>query len=412
MNREQARRSLPWKELGLVLGAILLGGGLRTRAAAVPLSEAPLRELAPGVGYTNEVIERGPWSIHVVRVARDLPGVEVISVHAEGAATGLATVTEQVESIPASEGTPLAALNGDFYQRDRFFAGDPRGLQVVNGELLSVPQARGGIAVWMDAQGSPQVGMVEPGLAVTWPDGSSTPAGLNEERALDGLVLYTGAVRGHLRNMGGREWVLTPTNGVPGGMVAAPSTTHGLRVSEVRAPGGGKVPFNGWVLSAGPLWLRRNPAGTNAGVGAFLRVALETRPALGGVRHAIGGGPVLVSGGRPQKVAPARSDSYEFSSMVQRHPRSAFGWDRKHWMLFQVDGRQPGFSVGMTLEELAATMARWGCLEGMNLDGGGSSSIWCAGRTRNSPCEGRERDVANALVVLRRPAGGKVGKGP
>ncbi|MFM8421387.1 MAG: phosphodiester glycosidase family protein, partial [Verrucomicrobiota bacterium] len=78
-----------------------------------------------------------------------------------------------------------------------------------------------------------------------------------------------------------------------------------------------------------------------------------------------------------------------------------------HWMLFQVDGRQPGLSVGMTLEELGETMARWGCEEGMNLDGGGSSSIWCVGRTRNSPCDGRERDVANALVVVRRRPGGK-----
>lgn len=59
------------------------------------------------------------------------------------------------------------------------------------------------------------------------------------------------------------------------------------------------------------------------------------------------------------------------------------------------------------MEELGETMARWGCDEGMNLDGGGSSSIWCVGQTRNSPCEGRERDVANALVVVRRRPGGK-----
>ena len=376
--------------------------------AAGSASAAPavaLRELAPGVGYTNEVLERGPWSVHVVRVARDVPGVQVVSVHAEGGALGLATVSEQVESIPPSIGVPLAAVNGDFYQRDRFFAGDPRGLQVVQGELTSVPQPRGGVAFWIDAQGLPHAGNVQPALTVTWADGFSAPFGLNEERPWDGLVLYTAAVRGHLRNMGGREWVLSPTQGPATPLVAAPGADLSLRVNEVRTSGGGTVPTNRWVLSAGPMWLRRNPAGSNTLEGATLRVRIQTLPALDGARQAIGGGPILVSGGRAQKIVPPRSDSYEFSSMTQRHPRSAFGWNVTHWLLFQVDGRQPGLSVGMTLEELGATMARWGCEEGMNLDGGGSSSIWAVGRTRNSPCEGRERDVANALVVVRAKAG-------
>lgn len=392
-------RSCPWVARGLLATAAWAWACVGW--AASPAGPV-VRELAPGVGYTNEVVERGPWSIHVVRVARDLPGVDVVSVHAEGAATGLATVTEQVESIASAEGTPLAALNGDFYQRDRFFAGDPRGLQVVNGEVYSVPQARGGVAFWMDAQGQPRMGLVEPALQVTWPDGVETASGWNEERALDGLVVYTGAVKGALRNLGGREWVLAPTNDAAGAPAALAGSRHALRVVEARGSGGGKVPANGWVLSAGPLWLRRHASATNVVAGSIVRVALDTRPSVAGARQAIGGGPVLVSGGKVQRIAPARSDSYEFSSMTQRHPRSAFGWSRAHWLLFQVDGRQPGVSVGMTLEELGATMARWGCEEGMNLDGGGSSSIWCVGRTRNRPCDGRERDVANALVVVRR----------
>jgi exopolysaccharide biosynthesis protein len=72
-------------------------------------------------------------------------------------------------------------------------------------------------------------------------------------------------------------------------------------------------------------------------------------------------------------------------------------------MLVQVDGRQPRLSVGMTLEELGATMARLGCEEAMNLDGGGSATFWCDGRIRNSPCDGGERVIANSLVLVRRP---------
>jgi hypothetical protein len=40
----------------------------------------------------------------------------------------------------------------------------------------------------------------------------------------------------------------------------------------------------------------------------------------------------------------------------------------------------------------------------MNLDGGISSVLWADGRVRNSPCAGDERDVANAIVVVRHNA--------
>ena len=353
--------------MGFAIGAAMVAM-VPSLAISRSLADVALRELAPGVGYTNEVVPRGPWSIHVVRVARDLPGVELASVHADGAATGLATLTEMVESVHANVGAPLAALNGDFYQRDRLFAGDPRGLQVVNGEVLSVPHARGGVALWIDAEGLPHVGNVEPALRVRWPDGSAATFGLNEERALDDMVLYTGSMKVPLRNMGGREWVLVSTNSNAGRPVASPGGVQSMRVHETRASGGGKVPADAWVLSAGPMWLRKNPGVSNVVAGSVVLMELGTVPGLAGVRQAIGGGPVLVSGGRPQRIAPSGSGSYEFSSMTQRHPRSAFGWNRTHWLLFQVDGRQPELSVGMTLEELGATMVRWGCLEGMNLD--------------------------------------------
>ena len=49
-------------------------------------------------------------------------------------------------------------------------------------------------------------------------------------------------------------------------------------------------------------------------------------------------------------------------------------------------------------------MLRLGCTEAMNLDGGGSSTLWADGTVRNSPCDGQERPIANGLVVLRIPS--------
>jgi len=59
------------------------------------------------------------------------------------------------------------------------------------------------------------------------------------------------------------------------------------------------------------------------------------------------------------------------------HPRSAVGYDsanQKLWFLV-VDGRQNGYSEGVTTRELADLLLELGCSDGINLDGGGSSVL-------------------------------------
>ena len=70
-----------------------------------------------------------------------------------------------------------------------------------------------------------------------------------------------------------------------------------------------------------------------------------------------------------------------------------------------VDGRQPDWSIGVTLPRLAEYMVSLGCEEAINLDGGGSTEIWLNGRILNRPCYGHERLTATALAVLRRGVG-------
>ena len=71
------------------------------------------------------------------------------------------------------------------------------------------------------------------------------------------------------------------------------------------------------------------------------------------------------------------------------HPRTALGIDAAGRMLtfVVVDGRKPGTSEGMTLQELAQLMRELGCLDALNLDGGGSSIMIRDGNILNSPCD-------------------------
>ena len=92
-----------------------------------------------------------------------------------------------------------------------------------------------------------------------------------------------------------------------------------------------------------------------------------------------------------------------------RHPRTAVGFDASgRWLyLVVVDGRQPGYSVGMTARELTDLMVRLGATSALNLDGGGSSILLVAQHDGslqivNKPSGGSPRPVPVMLTVRRR----------
>ena len=93
---------------------------------------------------------------------------------------------------------------------------------------------------------------------------------------------------------------------------------------------------------------------------------------------------------------------------TQRHPRTAAGTadNGRTLVLIAIDGRQPGWSVGMTLPELAELLQAEGCTDALNLDGGGSTAIvmldGAGALTTNRVSDKRFRPVANNLAVIVR----------
>lgn len=85
---------------------------------------------------------------------------------------------------------------------------------------------------------------------------------------------------------------------------------------------------------------------------------------------AVAGSEIVLQGG----VTPALADS-EFNRTL--HPRTAVGItkDGRYLILLTIDGRQPGYSVGATMQDVADWLRRFGASEGLNLDGGGSTAL-------------------------------------
>ncbi len=333
-----------------------------------------------------------PCTVHVVRVPRNDRRWELRSVHAFGKALGLENVTAQLKRFSDPEVIPLAGVNGDFYERQGPFAGDPRGWQVLNAELISAPSS--GASFWIDSLDQPHIGEIVSKMCVIWPDGSSTPIELNSARRTGEVVLYTSSLGRSTSADGGTELILERNGGL--WVPLRPGRVYEARVREIGS-GNSSVAPDMLVLSIGP-----GVAVPQLASGATLKLSTETEPLLRGVRTAISGGPILVKNGRAQRIKTVESGSYVFSSMHERHPRSAVGWNDDFYFLVSVDGRQGATSVGLTLEEFGQELAKLGCEHALNLDGGGSATLWFDGRARNFLCDGFERPVANALAVVER----------
>ncbi len=124
-------------------------------------------------------------------------------------------------------------------------------------------------------------------------------------------------------------------------------------------------------------------------------VTLEWTLGLTNVWDAVGGSPILVANGR--RVVGTCTTSFCSS----RNPRTGVGVTAGGKILMVVvDGRQAGWSVGVSLPKFAAIFRRLGAVSALNLDGGGSSTMVVRGDVVNRPSSGRERSVSTALMVL------------
>lgn len=113
-------------------------------------------------------------------------------------------------------------------------------------------------------------------------------------------------------------------------------------------------------------------------------------------------GPAIVEDG----AAVAGIGDVEIDTNIGNHsiqgeqPRTAIGViDDNHLVIVVVDGRDTGYSRGVTMTELADIMVSLGATAAYNLDGGGSSEMWFNGEVVNQPSNGGERATSDILYL-------------
>jgi hypothetical protein len=117
-------------------------------------------------------------------------------------------------------------------------------------------------------------------------------------------------------------------------------------------------------------------------------------------------GPLLVLGGRPvvsdgEDPEGFSAGAHQFDSDITRgrYPRAALALAGDWLLAIACDGRTP-HDAGMTLAELAETLADLGAIEAINLDGGGSASLVYQGRLRNRPRDEHGTDLLGGRQIV------------
>lgn len=104
----------------------------------------------------------------------------------------------------------------------------------------------------------------------------------------------------------------------------------------------------------------------------------------------------------PMLLDAESSSMTEFTAsghVAEINPRTGIGYyEPGHYCFVVVDGRQSGYSAGMTLTEFSALFEELGCTAAYNLDGGKSSEMSMDDAYVNQPCDGG-REVSDCVYI-------------
>ncbi len=353
------------------------------------------RYVGPGVKHTSITFPSVPWTVNVLEIDITNPYITLETVKASKDGREQLKAFEKTSSMANRKNyqghAVIGAINGDFYNTQ---TGEQINIQVENGEILKRPYPRSVFGITIDKKPFIEIFNFSGKLIVG--DSIRTIDGVNESRGSDMLVLYNGYFGFSTQtNQWGSEVLVSPINGwIVNDTVFCVVDTIVNWVGNMAIPSG-KAILSGHGRAGEFL---RN----NVKLKDTVKIFLSLSPDVGKIFQAIGGLPRIIKDGQNVVSQTYQREGASSSFTYSRHPRTAIGFSKDSAKIYfiTVDGRQ-ATSAGMTLDELANFMLTLGVWHGVNLDGGGSTTMVVRGQIVNSPSDATgERAVSNAILIV------------
>ena len=414
----------------LILLFILVIGALRAREHSffrIGAGNSKNREALPDTVKRRDELQSNRWpkgfrllrywwaggaAVYVAEMDRTASNLQFGVELANDQILGRETITGTTRRLMEKDVLPLAGVNGSFGIREdnRGRGGMMFNLHIQNGELVS-------ISTPLDRWGySPPSPWGETSFGVT-PDGEFLldRVKLNGELKIAGdtlpieavnqicdssspTVIYTSRFGRRTLTRRCYEFTLRQIQ-----LPLIGKYTSRFVVTAVNPRGNSIIPSDGIVLAIESREARNWTDKITRSTAGTLEIALTPKK-WQQVQQGIGGNLRLVRDGKvePELIEFGESrggSSYRHRNGASRHPRSALGFNDEKLFLIAIDGRQPGYSMGMTLYHMGTFFSELGIKHAINFDGGSSSTLWALGRVENSPAHGYERRIFNVAMI-------------
>jgi hypothetical protein len=354
----------------------------------------PTQKVAPGVDLfrSNDaslVNPPGAVSVHLLRVDPERVRLDA------ALSNGEVLDAERVIDIAARH-QAIAAVNAGFFNIKN---GEPTGVLKIGGELVSDSTLTRGIVAIRSRGRRPELEFDQASVRMSL---VFKAAGKVHRIAIDGLDTTRERGKLMLYTPSYNEDTDTAAAGVEFVVAGRPPVVVEIRRNAGRTP----IPRGGAVLSFGGLELPLDLAALVVGTRVTFEPVWRTVNGLSPSRldeadHIVNGAGLLKRNGQAMTNWREVENLNPATFLDVRHPRTLIGVDRRGFIwLVAVDGRQPGYSLGMTFAELMALANRLELRDALNLDGGGSTTMVVKGVVVNKPSDpAGSRAVSDAIIV-------------
>ncbi len=358
-------------------------------------------DILDGLSYRNTVTVNHDSRVESfsMELKQDSP-VYPILLQGSGAIYGTATINKAVSTAQGLGYHVVGAINTDFFSMS---SGVPMGIVIENGVYKSNGDQENAMVIvdgTVSIMGHPDVSMT---LTNHTTGNVVTPRHFNKLRSdTGGLYLFNQAFSSVSTRTKSDGWFVRMRLVDPQSSPLGVNSSLQLEVIELlESNQDTPIGADEYILSAA------NESGygfvySDFHVGDL--ITLETKcddPNLSQAQWAGGVGDILIQDG-------AITDSSKWTYKSDgRQPRSAIGMKENGTLvMYAVDGRQSGYSIGLTEKDLADEMLRQGCTWAVNVDGGGSTAlaVWLPGQSgsalQSQPSGGQPRGCATYLLLV------------
>lgn len=339
----------------------------------------------PGLSYEKMTTD-AQQIVHVLIINPER--VNLKSVHANNKVQGLDTV-----STLARQENAIAAINGSFFRMGENIDGLPAGILKIAGRWFGLAYGTRGALGWSNNQDKGHKVLMDrvQTKTILQINGSKFPVnGLNQPNLVSKrrAILYSDAY-GNTAD--------SPDDGMD-------IIIQNDQIIDIVPAGNTQIPKGGYVYSIGPN-VKRPAINLQKGMKATVQIKVQPSFKKDNIEdwqtidNIVGGIPMLIENGRIlQDYGQERLKS---SFINERHARTAVGIKPSgHWIIAVVEKNQATGSPGMSLPELSVFLQKLGCQKALNLDGGGSSTLYLEGKIINNP--ENELDENIVLPISRR----------